>query len=196
MAEEKKEATEAAPGTVAIEVDFSHIPVKPTTAKEVRELEVALIIASLFRPDVLKQIMDPSEFTTWVDSLAVAAGALAREKAGYPIRKIAEELGRTEATIRRHLAGETKAGSIVKETYSMLAKGKIKLAVPVHEGSIAKELEECRSKIEALNQEVEKLKAERDELKAKINELEEAKKKLEEKIAAVKSRLEELIAQL
>lgn len=41
---------------VTIEVDFSHIPVKPTTPKEVRELELALIIGTLFRPDVLKML--------------------------------------------------------------------------------------------------------------------------------------------
>ncbi len=127
---------EEMPGTITIEVDFSHVPVRPVSAKEIRELEVALMIASLFRPDVIKGLMDPNEFTTWVDSLAVAAGALAREKAGYTVRRIAEELGRTEATIRRHLAGETKAGKIVKETYEMLVRGKIRLVVPGQAGIV------------------------------------------------------------
>ncbi|WP_062661654.1 hypothetical protein [Aeropyrum camini] len=70
-----------------MEVDVTSIPVKPTSAKEVRELEIALIIGTLLRPDVIQEILHPREFTTWVDSLAVAAGALARDKAGYPIPK-------------------------------------------------------------------------------------------------------------
>ena len=118
-----------------IEIDLSKIPVKPTGAKEIRELEIALIIATMFRPDVFQEILDPREFTTWLDSLAVAAGALAREKAGYPISKIAEELGRSETTIRNHLQGKTKAGKLVRETYEQLVRGKIKIvAVGAHLG--------------------------------------------------------------
>lgn len=195
---------EEMPGTITIEVDFSHVPVKPMSAKEVRELEVALMVASLFRPDVIKGLMDPNEFTTWVDSLAVAAGALAREKAGYTVRKIAEELGRTEATIRRHLSGETKAGKIVKETYEMLVRGKIKLVVPGQAGiappeeveKLKREAEECKGKLESLERELEKVKAEKESLESKIRELEEARKKAEEKIASVKEALEKLLSQL
>ncbi len=145
---------------VTIEVDFSHIPVKPTTPKEVRELELALIIGTLFRPDVLKMIMSPEEFTTWVDSLAVAAGALAREKAGYPISKIADELGRTEATIRNHLQGRTKAGALVAETYKMLARGKLKIAIPATTGLAPREeVESLKKQLEEARREVEDLKA-------------------------------------
>ena len=136
-------------GMVTIEADFSHIPVRPTSAKEVRELELALIIGTLFRPEVLKNIFEPKEFTTWVDSLAVAAGALARDKAGYPLSKIADELGRTEATIRRHLAGETKAGQLVKETYEMLIRGKLQISLPALVSTselenLKKELASCK----------------------------------------------------
>ncbi|MEB3765681.1 MAG: transcriptional regulator [Desulfurococcales archaeon] len=138
------------------EVDFSKVPIKPMGAKEVRELEIALIIGTLFRQDVLKEVLDPKEFTTWVDSLAVAAGALARDKAGYPISKIAEELGRTEATIRNHLQGKTKAGKLVLETYDMLKRGKLQLAIPVA-GCDTKELEELRAKLSKVKETLEKL---------------------------------------
>lgn len=42
--------------------------------------------------------------------MAVATAASAREKAKMPISQIAEELGRTEATIRSHLQGKTRIG--------------------------------------------------------------------------------------
>ena len=132
-----------------IEIDLSHIPLKPVGAKEVRELEIALIIATIFRPDVISEIMDPKEFTTWLDSLAVAAGALARDKAGYTISRIAEELGRSEATIRNHLHGKTKAGKLVRETYDMLKAGKLKLALPI---PVESELKMLREKIARLEQ--------------------------------------------
>ncbi len=131
-----------------IEIDLSHIPLKPVGAKEVRELEITLIIATIFRPDVINEIMDPKEFTTWLDSLAVAAGALAREKAGYTISRIAEELGRTEATIRNHLQGKTKAGKLVRETYDMLKAGKLKLALPIPVGDEINKLRERVARLE------------------------------------------------
>jgi probable regulatory domain-containing protein len=148
-----------AANVISIEVDFSHVPVRPTSPKEVRELEIALIIGTLFRPDVMKSLLDPEEFTTWVDSLAVAAGALAREKAGYTISKIAEELGRTEATIRNHLQGKTKAGALVNETYKMLARGRLKIAVPAAAGlTPPQEVEELKKRVDSLEAEVKALK--------------------------------------
>jgi len=59
-----------------------------------------------------------------VDSLAEAAGALARSKAGMHVSQIAEELGRSEASIREHLKGSSKAGKLVNETYELLKSGK------------------------------------------------------------------------
>ena len=155
------------------EMDFSHVPLKPTGAKEVRELEIALIIGTIFRSDVIKEIMEPRDFTTWLDSLAVAAGALAREKAGYPISRIAEELGRTETTIRNHLQGKTKAGQLVRETYEMMARGKLKLALPIQAASV---------------EEVKKLEEKVDMLR---NTLLEVKKKLEEASSLVDKALGE-----
>ena len=135
-----------------IRLDFEKVPVRPTSAREVRELEIALIIGTLFRPDVINEILDPKEFTTWVDSLAVAAGALAREKAGYPVSKIAEELGRTEATIRNHLQGKTKAGQLVRETYEKLVRGELKIALPLCKPG---EVEELKKKVSELEKRIE-----------------------------------------
>ncbi|NOZ31100.1 MAG: transcriptional regulator [Crenarchaeota archaeon] len=155
------------------EVEFPRVPVRPVGAKEVRELEIALIIGTILRPDVFQEFMEPREFTTWIDSLAVAAGALARDKAGYPISRIAEELGRSEATIRNHLQGKTKAGQLVRETYDMLKTGKLRIMLPV--AGVAQEVES---------------------LKAKVKELEEENKALKEKLEYVRKTLEELVSKL
>ncbi len=138
-----------------VEVDLSHVPLRPIGAKEVRELELALVIATMLRSDIFQEILEPSEFTTWLDSLAVAAGALAREKAGYPISKIAEELGRTESTIRNHLQGKTKAGKLVIETYEMLKRGKIKIALLTQS---MEEVEELRVKVKELESKLREVK--------------------------------------
>ncbi len=95
------------------------ISLKPLGREEIHKLETALLVGTLLRKDVLEAIRSesPVDRLTWLDSLAVAAGALARERAGLTIPRIAEELGRTEATIRNHLAGRTEAGRLVRETY-------------------------------------------------------------------------------
>ena len=161
--------------TPDIEIDLSRIPVKPTSAKEVRELEIALIIATMFRPDVFQEILHPREFTTWLDSLAVAAGALAREKAGYPISKIAEDLGRSEATIRNHLQGKTKAGRLVRETYEQLVRGKIRI-VAVGQMTLRPE-----PSVQA------------EQLKRRVDALEQAVKRALEAIETAREALEEVV---
>ncbi|MEM2960514.1 MAG: hypothetical protein QXU67_02800 [Candidatus Bathyarchaeia archaeon] len=55
---------------------------------------------------------------------------MAREKAKMSVSQIAEELGRTEATIRSHLQGKTKAGQIVRETYEKIAKEGVSITLP------------------------------------------------------------------
>jgi probable regulatory domain-containing protein len=140
-----------------MEVDLSQVPLRPLGLKQVRELEIALVIASIFRKEVFEEILKPSDFTTWLDSLAIAAGALAREKAGYPISKIAEELGRSESTIRNHLQGKTKAGKIVRETYDTLRRegGKIRLYIPLAP-TVSEELEKLRRRVKELEEKVSK----------------------------------------
>jgi len=73
---------------------MSEIPLKPLGREEIHKLESALLVGTLFRPEVIQFLSDPSERITWVDSLAVAAAALAREKANMTVPQIAEELGR------------------------------------------------------------------------------------------------------
>ncbi len=143
------------------------VPLQPMGRSDIHKLESFLLVATLFRPKVLEMIRDASDRITWVDSLAVAAAALARQKAGKSIVEIAEELGRSEATIRRHLNGETEAGKLVLETYNMLLKGELKeLEVDVSkilgEGG-SKELEE---RVKSLEEKLEKI-------REKIKEIEE-----------------------
>ncbi len=171
-----------------IEIDLSNVPLRPTSKREIQQLEMALIIGTLYRPEVLELIRDPLERATWVDSLAVAAAALAREKAGYTIPMIAEELGRSETTIRNHLHGKTKAGKLVRETYELLAKGKLRLVVPFTGIQITAEeynrLKSLEEKVKALEEENKKLK----------KQLEQCVKpeQLEEKLKQLRSTIEEL----
>ena len=96
------------------------VPLKPVGKEDVRNLELGLILAALLNKEVMQQAIATREKLTWLDALIVAAGALAREKAGYPVAQIAEELSRAETTIRNHLAGRTEAGRIVADAYRKL----------------------------------------------------------------------------
>ncbi|RLE53736.1 MAG: transcriptional regulator [Candidatus Methanomethylicota archaeon] len=146
------------------------ITLNPTGREEIHRLEIALLLETLLRTEVIQLLKDPSGRLTWVDSLAVAAGAIARERAKMTVSQIAEELGRTEATIRNHLAGKTKAGQLVRQTLQKFIKEgvKIEIGIPI----ISEE-------------ELEKLK-----------KLEEEKKKLENILEKVKKTLKELLAEL
>jgi len=146
------------------------ITLNPIGREEIHRLEVALLLGTLLRTEVIQLLKDPSGRLTWVDSLAVAAGAIARERAKMTVSQIAEELGRTEATIRNHLAGKTKAGQLVRQTLQKFIKEgvKIEIGIPI----ISEE-------------ELEKLK-----------KLEEEKKKLENILEKVKKTLKELLAEL
>ena len=127
---------------------------------------------------------NPKDRITWIDSLAVAAGALAREKAGMTITRIADELGRGEQTVKAHLTGKTEAGKLIKETYEMLVRGEKVLTFIVRESE-----ETSREEVEKLKAEVEKEKREKAELQRKLNEIQDKLKN------AVKA-LEELLNQL
>jgi len=159
------------------------VPLNPIGRDEIHRLESTLLFATLFRPEVIELIKDPAERLTWVDSLAVAAGAIAREKAGMTVREIAEELGRTEATIRKHLKGETKAGQLVRETYDLIKKGRL--------DELVKNVEVLAKggQLVAL-EEYEKLKREKEELEGKLRELEEKLKALEEENRELSAKLE------
>ncbi len=152
---------------------MNEVPLKPLGREDIHKLESVLLVGTLLRKEVLDLLREPSERLTWVDSLAVAAAALARERAGMSAAEIADELGRTEATIRNHLAGKTKAGLLVKETFERFSREGVKIEVEPIAGY----------------EELEKLKA----------ELEEEKKmrtQLEEKLKRVRERLQQILGEI
>ncbi len=178
-----------------IEIDLTHVPVRPTSRKEIQQLETALIIGTLYRPEVVELIRDPLERATWVDSLAVAAAALAREKAGYTVSQIAEEVGRSEAMIRAHLQGKTKAGRLVKETYELLVRGQLKLVVPFTGVNLTLEeyerLKSAEEELRKLKEKIRELEKENEELKKKLKEA-VAAEEIQERIKEFEETLREL----
>jgi len=168
------------------------IPLSPMGREDIHKLEYALLIGTLFRPEVLEELRNPSERLTWIDSLAVAASALAREKAKMPVSKIAEELGRTEATIRNHLQGKTKAGELVLKTYEKFIKEGVKIELPTIKEISAESEEKLKETEEKLKSAEEKLR----ETENKLREAEEKLKGFEEKIGKIKDSLSQLLAQL
>jgi probable regulatory domain-containing protein len=154
------------------------IPLKPLSRADIHKLETALIIATLLREDVLQKIRESTEGLTWIDSLAVAAGALARARAGMTAEQIAEDLGRSEATIRRHLTGKTEAAKLVEETYRRFASEGVKIELP----ALVRGSDELSKKV--------------SDLEAKLREAEERARALEEKLAKARSLAEELVKAL
>lgn len=145
------------------------IPFSPVTREEIHRLESILLFATLFRPEVFEMIKSSAERLTWVDSLAVAAGALAREKAKMSVREIAEELGRVEQSVRNHLKGESKAGKLVKQTYELLKEGRLNEIMNFMENIGKKEKTE-EEKIDA-ERKLKKLKEELEKIQEKIGKL-------------------------
>ncbi len=171
------------------------VPVKPLGKEDIRKLELALIFGTLFRKDVIEKVKDAHDRLTWLDSLVVAAGALARERAGYTITRIAEELGRSESTIRNHLQGKTEAGKLVRETYELIVKNK-----GVFEITPTEELAELglaqASQVKELESKIKELEEYKEELEAKIKEYEKHLASLNEKIRKVKETLKSLLEEL
>jgi len=143
---------------------MSEIPLKPVGKEDVRRLELSLILGTLLRPEVIDAIRNAEDKLTWLDSLVVAAGALARERAGYSIVKIAEELGRTEATIRNHLAAKTEAGRLVKETYEKLLQSGGRLDIPILGTASQSQVEELRKRVEELERKLENVRKALEEI--------------------------------
>jgi probable regulatory domain-containing protein len=165
------------------------VPLKPLGREDIQKLEAVLLLGTVSRKDVIEKMRsaDPKDRITWIDSLAVAAGALAREKAGMSTPRIADELGRGEQTVRAHLTGKTEAGKLVRETYEMLLKGEKVLAFMVKETETPQSQEE----IERLKVEIEKERREKAELQEKINKMQS---KLENAVKALGEVLNQLKA--
>ncbi len=149
------------------------IPLKPMGKEEIHRLEYSLLISSLIEvltdPKFVEQLRDPKDRLTWIDSIATAAAALAREKAGMTLSEIADDIGRTEATIKKHLKGETEAGKIVLEAYKKLEKGEIDDTLSVILGL---------KKVEGLDEVKELLKKASSLLEEASRDLKEAMEKL------------------
>ncbi len=125
------------------------IPLKPMGKEDIRKLESALLAMVLFSQETLEALKNPHERLTWVDSLYTAAAAFARSKAGMPTSQIADEIGVTEATIRKHLRGETKAGELVLKAYERLSKEGFKVDLPPEVAAAStQELNRLREKVE------------------------------------------------
>jgi probable regulatory domain-containing protein len=163
------------------------VPLKPLGREDIQKLEAVLLLGTVSRKDVIEKMRsaDPKDRITWIDSLAVAAGALAREKAGMTVPRIADELGRGEQTVRAHLTGKTEAGKLVRETYEMLLKGEKVLTFMVREAETTASKEE----VERLKTEIEREKREKAELQEKLS-------KLQTKIENAAKTLEEVLNQL
>jgi Predicted transcriptional regulators len=173
-----------------IDIDFKSVPLNPLGKNDIKKLETFLIIGTLYRPEILQLIKDPNERSTWIDSLAIAAAAYARYKAGMPISLIADELGRSEESIRNHISGKTKAGSLIIETYEKIKSEQLNLTLSFNSSN--KELDDLKNQIKNLKEEIEKLKMERDELKNIINNKEETIKSLQIEIGKIKSDLDKI----
>jgi predicted transcriptional regulator len=105
------------------------------------------------------------------------------------VPQIAEELGRTETTIRAHLSGKTKAGKLVAETYDKLKAGELQLSFPFISGlkigeervkELEAQLEEARSKNAMLEYQLEEARKRIAELESLINEKEKLISELSE----------------
>lgn len=149
---------------------MSEIPLSPIGREQIHKLEALLLVNSILRPDVLEELRNPEERITWVDSLAVAAAALAREKAKMTVTQIAEELGRTEATIRNHLQGKTRAGQIVRETYEKISREGLSIILPENV---------------ALREENQRLKLELDEERKKRQEIQKILESIRETLTQI-----------
>ncbi len=168
------------------------IPLRPVGRQDIHKLETALLIATLLRPDVIEEIRKAEERLTWVDSLAVAAAALARSKAGMTVSQIAEELGRSEGTIRNHLQAKTKAGKLVQETYQRFLREGVRIEIPEAVAKLAPppEIEKYKKEIETLNNRIKALEEEKSNLANKVKVLEDEVNKLRNVNEKVKSELE------
>ena len=162
------------------------VPLKPLGREDIQKLEAVLLLGTVSRKDVIEKMRseDPKDRITWIDSLAVAAGALAREKAGMNVSRIADELGRGEQTIRAHLTGKTEAGKLVRETYEMLLKGEKVLTFIFKETEIS-----SKEEIEKLKNEIEKERKEKNELQEKLS-------KMQNKLENIIKALEQILSQL
>ncbi len=172
------------------------IPLTPVGRDQIHKLESALLIASIFSPTVLEELENPKERLTWIDSLAVAAAALAREKAKMSVSQIADELGRSEATIRNHLQGKTKAGQIVRETYERFVREGVSIpSLPELFNENYAPITE-KEDVEKLKSEIESLKSQLEQYKSKVEEYEKKLSDAKTVLSSVAETINRLISEI
>ncbi|MEM3398940.1 MAG: transcriptional regulator [Nitrososphaerota archaeon] len=152
------------------------IPLSPIGREQIHKLEYALLVGTMFRPEVLEELRNPAERLTWVDSLAVAAAAIARERAKMTLSQIAEDLGRSEATIRGHLTGKTKAGQLVRQTLEKFQREGVRIEfpqIPVRpvRDLTTVELEEVKARLEEEKKRADRLESLLSEIKYSMKEI-------------------------
>ncbi|MEM2267282.1 MAG: transcriptional regulator, partial [Nitrososphaerota archaeon] len=89
------------------------------------------------------------------------------------ITQIAEDIGRSEATIRNHLTGKTKAGQLIRQTYERFLREGIKIEIPS-----TKELEELKRKLEEEKKKIEILENTLKDVKESLKQLMEKLEKV------------------
>jgi|GEM_PF-900234 len=159
--------------------DESSIPLRPIGREEIHRLEVALLLGTLFREDVLDMLKSMEGRLTWVNSLAFAAAAVAREAAKMSVREIADDIGIAEASIRQHLQGKSKAGKLVRETYERFVKEGASINLPFASITTKDDLKEKEKVI-------------KEKIDLIINKYEDSIKRLNDDLGALRSLMDEL----
>ena len=127
------------------------VPLQPLGKSDIKKLESALLVIALFDPEVVEKMRDPKDRVTWVDSLAVAAAAFARRKAGMSITEISDEVGRSEGTIRNHLEEKTEAGKIIKRAFQKLVENRGNIEIEISSSDIKRsEIEEAKVALDSM----------------------------------------------
>ena len=181
---------------------MSEIPLKPLGKNEIKKLELALIFGTLFRPDVIERVKNSEDRLTWLDSLVVAAASIARQKAGYTVSMIADEVGRSEATVRNHLEGKTEAGKLVRETLKFIAEsgGKLEIKLPPEleaKPLISKETyEKIRSTVEEVSKTAETILKEKESLSKALEGLQTSIASITEGLTSLSNTLNSLMKAL
>jgi Predicted transcriptional regulators len=122
-----------------------------------RLVDLSKIKTLIYSAETFEALKNVHERLTWIDSLYVASASLARDKAGIPISKISEEIGVTEATIRRHLKGETKAGEMVLKAYERLSKEGFKINLPEIMQVQSDEVEKIKQKLSRIKESLQNI---------------------------------------
>jgi len=156
------------------------IPLSPIGREQIHKLEYALLVGTMFRPEVLEELRNPAERLTWVDSLAVAAAAIARERAKMTVSQIAEDLGRSEATIRSHLTGKTKAGQLVRQTLEKFQREGVRIEFPQIQVRPVRDL--TTVELEEVKARLEEEKKRADRLESLLSEIKNSMKEIIEKV--------------